>query len=69
MFLYPFVDTRHGIIELARELNEPTRVGKRVEPSWIFSSLTYRVEPRQLVILTSQLESSRAESSQLDIHP
>jgi hypothetical protein len=22
MFLYTFVDTRHGIIELARELNE-----------------------------------------------
>jgi hypothetical protein len=33
MFLYPFVDTRHGIIELAHELNEPARVGKRVEPS------------------------------------
>jgi hypothetical protein len=48
MFLYTFVDIRHDIIELARELNEPARVVKRVEPS-------------QLVILTSQFESSRAE--------
>ena len=50
--------------ELAHELNEPARAGKRAEPSQGFGSLCYRAEPSWLVIITSQLELSH-----LDIQP
>jgi hypothetical protein len=52
MFLYTFVDTRHGTIELARELNEPARVTKRVEPSRVELDL-------QLINITSRAEPAR----------
>ena len=55
--------------ELAHELNEPARAGKRAEPSQGFGWLCYRAEPSELVIITSQLELSRAEPSRLGIQP
>jgi hypothetical protein len=51
MFLYPFVNTRHGIIELARELNEPARVLN--EPIRVESS---RAEPTRYPPLGVRME-------------
>jgi hypothetical protein len=60
MFLYSFIDTRHGIIELARELNEPARVGKRVETELNLQlvNITSRAEPARYLNEPTRVEPS-----------